>query len=406
MNKTCIVIGTGHAAAQLAPALRQAGWQGRILVVGEEPYLPYNRPPLSKALLAGGVTLDEIVIRPENVYRRDEIEFMLDTRVEQIDRENKRLLLNKGEQLAYDKLAITTGSRARRLDIPGVDLPGVFYLRDYHDAERIRSQIYPGKKAVIVGAGYIGLEVAAVLVKKGMSVTVLEMMQRVLQRVTAPVISEFFTRVHGEEGVTIECGVGVESFTGKTKVERVTASNGYHYDADLVVIGAGIIPNVELAEAAGLEVNNGIVVDEYCRTLDPDIVAAGDCTCHYNKLYDRWIRLESVQNAADQSRTAAATICNKQLPYDALPWFWSDQYDLKLQIAGLSAGYDEVITRGDGRSARSFAALYLKDGLLIAVDAINRPPAFMHGRRLITEKRIVDRDKLADESIPMKELLL
>ena len=405
MDKTCVIIGAGHAAAQLAPTLRQQGWQDRILVIGEEPYLPYHRPPLSKAMLAGEKTLEESYIRPGKVYSKDDIEFMLDTRVMGIDRDNRQLLLANGEQLQYAKLALTTGSRVRELTIPGADLDGVCYLRNYYDLERIRPRIIPGHKAVIIGGGYIGLEVAAVLNKLGMEVTVLEMMERVLQRVTAAPVSEFFTRVHGEEGVQIVCGVGVEAITGNSGVEQVIASDGGHYTADLVVVGVGILPNVELAEAAGLEVDNGIVVDEYSLTADVDIVAAGDCTCHYNKIYDRWIRLESVQNASDQSRTAAATLCGKDMPYATLPWFWSDQYDLKLQIAGLSQGYNEVVMRGDSRQGRSFAAFYLRAGAVIAIDAINRPPEFMLGKRLITEQKIIDKSKLADVSVPMKELL-
>lgn len=404
MEQTCVIIGTGHAAAQLAPALRQEGWPGRILVVGEEPYLPYHRPPLSKALLAGEKTLEESFIRPDRVYQRDRIEFMLDTRVVAIDRPGKRLLLDNGRPVAYDKLVLTTGSRVRELSVPGEELNGICYLRNYRDVERIRARLAAGKKAVIVGGGYIGLEAAAVLTKLGLQVTVLEMAERVLQRVTAPLISEFFTRVHREEGVTIVCGAGVESFTGGGEVDGVAASDGKHYAADLVIIGAGIVPNIELAQAAGLEIRNGIVVDEYCRTTDPDILAAGDCTCHYNKIYDRRIRLESVQNASDQSRVAAATLCGREMPYDTLPWFWSEQYDVKLQIAGLSDGHNEIVIRGDCRDGRSFAAFYLRNGLVIAVDAINRPPEFMHGKRLIADRIIIDRDRLTDESIPMKEL--
>jgi 3-phenylpropionate/trans-cinnamate dioxygenase ferredoxin reductase subunit len=238
-----------------------------------------------------------------------------------------------------------------------------------------------------------------------MEVTVLEMMERVLQRVTAPEISEFYDRVHREEGVNIVCGVGVSSFAGDTSVEKVICSNADEYAADLVVVGVGILPNVELAEAAGLEVNNGIVVDEYARSSDPDIVAAGDCTFHHNILYDRDIRLESVQNATDQARVAALTLCEKEKAYDALPWFWSDQYDLKLQIAGLSQGYDEVVIRGDRENSRSFAAFYLKDNVVISVDAVNKAPEFMMGKRLISTKASVDKEQLADENIPMKELI-
>ena len=350
--------------------------------------MPYHRPPLSKAMLAGDKTLEESYIRPDKVYRKDNIEFMLATRVAGINRDNRLLLLANGEQLHYDKLVLTTGSRVRELTVPGAGLDGVCYLRKYRDLELIRPHIVPGNRAVIIGGGYIGLEVAAVLNKLGMAVTVLEMMERVLQRVTAAPVSEFFSRVHGEEGVQIICGTGVEAITGKSGVEQVLTSDGGHFAADLVVIGVGILPNVELAQ-----------------TGDTDILAAGDCTCHYNKIYERWIRLESVQNASDQSRTAAATLCGGEVPYETLPWFWSDQYDLKLQIAGLSQGYDEVVVRGNSRQGRSFAAFYISNGAVIAVDAINRPPEFMLGKRLITEKIIIDKDRLADESIPMRELL-
>lgn len=405
MSETCIIVGASHAAAQLAPALRQEGWEGRIVVITEEAYIPYHRPPLSKAFLAGEKNLDEIYIRPAAVYEKAEVEFILNTRVDAIDRESRQLKLNNGDSLGYDKLALTVGSRVRKVNLPGSELPGVCYLRDISDVEQIKTRIAAGNKAVIVGGGYIGLETAAVLRKLGMEVTVIEMMERVLQRVTAPEISEFYTRIHTEEGVNIVCGTGVEAIQGESGVTNVVCSNGDNYEADLVVIGVGIVPNVELAEAAGLEVNNGIVVDEFARTSDPDIVAAGDCTCHHNKTYDKWLRLESVQNATDQARTAAATICDHEKPYDALPWFWSDQYDLKLQIAGLSQDYDEVITRGDRENSRSFAAFYLKNGVVIAVDAVNKPQEFMMGKKLITEKIAVDKKKLADADVPIKELL-
>jgi 3-phenylpropionate/trans-cinnamate dioxygenase ferredoxin reductase subunit len=405
MTQTCVIVGASHAAAQLAPILRQEGWEGRIVVIGDEPYIPYHRPPLSKTFLSGEKTLDDIYIRPQMVYDKAGIEFLLNTRVEAIDRENRILSLNNGETLTYDKLALTVGSRVRKVDLPGIELEGIYYLRDANDVEQIKSKVKEGKHAVIVGGGYIGLETAAALRKQGMEVTVLEMMERVLQRVTAPEISEFYDRVHKEEGVKICCGVGVSSFAGNASVEKVICSNGDEYAADLVVVGVGIVPNVELADAAGLEVNNGIVVDEFARTSDHDIVAAGDCTNHHNVLYDVDIRLESVQNATDQARIAAQTLCGKEKAYDALPWFWSDQYDLKLQIAGLSQGYDEVIVRGDRDNSRSFAAFYLRDGVVIAVDAINKAPEFMVGKRLITGKVVVDKIQLADENVPIKELL-
>jgi 3-phenylpropionate/trans-cinnamate dioxygenase ferredoxin reductase subunit len=405
MSETCVIIGASHAAAQLAPTLRQGGWQGRIIIVGDEPYIPYHRPPLSKTFLSGEKSLKDINIRPPIIYEKAEIEFMLNTRVESIDRDNKKLNLDSGETLEYNKLALTTGSRVRKVDLPGIDLEGVYYLRDVNDVEKIKAHVEAGKKAVIVGGGYIGLETAAVLRQSGMEVSVLEMMERVLQRVTAPEVSAFYDRIHSEEGVNIYCGVGVSAIEGETKVSKVICSDGSEYAADLVVVGVGIVPNVELAEAAGLEVNNGIVVDEFARTSDADIVAAGDCTMHHNALYDRDIRLESVQNATDQARVAALTLCRKEKAYAALPWFWSDQYDLKLQIAGLSQGYDEVIVRGDRENSRSFAAFYLKDGVVISVDAVNKPPEFMVGKRLINGKVKVDKTKLADNSVSMKELI-
>ena len=405
MSETCIVIGASHAAAQLAPSLRQEGWEGRIVVVGEESQIPYHRPPLSKAFLAGEKTQEEIYIRPNDVYEKAEIEFVLDTRVESIDRTRKQISLNTGESMGYDKLALTVGSSVRRVNLPGVDLQGIHYLRTIADVERIKANVDSGKNAVIVGGGYIGLETAAVLKKLGMDVTVVEMMERVLQRVTAPEISEFYHRVHTEEGVKIICNTGVNAFEGDGHVADVVCSDGNTLPADLVIIGVGIVPNVELAEKAGLKVENGIVVDEFARTCDHDIVSAGDCTWHYNKLYERWIRLESVQNASDQARVAAQTLCGKEKAYDALPWFWSDQYDLKLQIAGLSQDYDEVITRGDKDTGRSFAAFYLKNSVIIAVDAINKPPEFMMGKRLIMNKVVADKDKLADATVPIKELL-
>ena len=405
MTENFIIAGASHAASMLAPTLRQQGWQGRIIVIGAEASIPYHRPPLSKDYLAGEKTLDEILIRPAKVYEKSEVEFILNTSVESIDRNNKTVRLSNNETLPYDKLALTVGSKVRKVNLPGTDLAGVFYLRDLRDVERIAPFIIAGANAVIVGGGYIGLETAAVLNKKGMNVTVLEMMERVLQRVTAPVMSAFFTRVHEEEGVEIRCGTGVAGFKGNGRVTGVTCSDGSEFPAELVIIGVGILPNTELAEAAGLKVDNGIVVNAQAQTSDPDIFAAGDCTFHHNPIYDRWVRLESVQNATDQSRVAAGAACGKEVSYNAVPWFWSEQYDLMLQIAGLSQGYDEIITRGDPDNSRSFAAFYLKSGRVIAVDAINKPQEFMATKKLVALKQEIDRVKLADAHVPVKELL-
>ena len=405
MSENFIIVGASHAASMLAPTLRQQGWQGRIIVVGAEASIPYHRPPLSKDYLAGEKTLDEILIRPAKVYEKSEVEFILNTSVESIDRDNRTVRLSNNETLSYDKLALTVGSKVRKVNLPGVDLNGVFYLRDLRDVECITPYINPGANAVIVGGGYIGLETAAVLNKKGMNVTVLEMMERVLQRVTAPAISKFYTRVHGEEGVSIRCGVGVTGFKGNGRVAKVQCNDGSEFAADLVIIGVGILPNTELAEAAGLKIDNGIVVNDRAQTSDPDIFAAGDCTNHHNPIYDRRIRLESVQNATDQSRVAAGAACGKEVSYNAVPWFWSEQYDLMLQIAGLSQGYDEIISRGDPENSRSFAAFYLKAGRVIAVDAINKPQEFMFSKKLIPVQKTVDKKRLADAGAPIKELL-
>ena len=327
-------------------------------------------------------------------------------RVEAVDRLAKTVTLDNGEKLNYDKLALCTGSRVRKVELPGIDLAGIHYLRDLNDVAGIREEIQPGNHAVIVGGGYIGLETAASLKKMGMQVTVLEMAPRVLARVTAPELSEFYTRVHTEEGVAIKTGIAVAAFEGADKVEKVVCADGSSFPADLVVIGVGIVPNVELAQDCGLTVDNGVVVDDFGRTEDPDIVAAGDVTNHYNGIYDIRLRLESVPNASDQAKSAAAAICGKEKVYCTLPWFWSDQYDLKLQIAGLSQGYDQVIVRGDIQAGRSFSAFYLRQGKLIAADCVNRPPEFMLAKKALTTGAEVDIAKLADESVPPKALIL
>jgi 3-phenylpropionate/trans-cinnamate dioxygenase ferredoxin reductase subunit len=398
-----VIVGASHAAAQLAAALRQGGWEHKISIVGEEAILPYHRPPLSKDYLAGEKHSDELLIRPATFYEKSEIDLVLGTRVTALDRNERQITLHDGATIPYSKLALTTGARVRKLSIEGGDLEGVFYLRDLSDVDRIRGYVGEGKSAVIIGGGYIGLETAASLRKLGMNVTVLEALPRVLQRVTAPEVSAFYSRVHREEGVNLVTDAAVSALTGEGTVSGVSLGDGTDIDADIVIIGVGVIPNTELAEQAGLGVDNGIVVDEYARTSDPDIVAAGDCTNHYNPIYDCKLRLESVQNATDQAKTAANTLCGKLEAYHALPWFWSDQYDLKLQIAGLSGGYDKVVMRGSCETGRSFAAFYFTGDRLLAVDAVNRPKEFMATRRALSQGQSADPVKLADESADIKE---
>ena len=402
-NEHAVIVGASHASAQLAVSLRQSGWEGNISVVGEEAIPPYHRPPLSKAYLAGEKHSDELLIRPATFYEKSDIDLVLGTRVTAVDPQSKTITLHDGGSIPYGKLALTTGARVRKLEISGHDQEGIFYLRDLNDVDRIRGFIGPGKSAVIIGGGYIGLETAASLRKLGMAVTVLEALPRVLQRVTAPEVSAFYSRVHGEEGVNIITDAAVQALEGNGTVKGVQLADGSRLDADLVIIGVGVLPATDLAESAGLEVDNGIVVDEFARTSNPDIVAAGDCTNHYNPIYERRLRLESIQNATDQAKTAANTLCGKLETYHALPWFWSDQYDLKLQIAGLSQGFDHVVMRGSADSGRSFAAFYFSGERLLAVDAVNRPKEFMAVRRALTQGQSADPGKLADESVDIQQ---
>ncbi|MDX1692302.1 MAG: FAD-dependent oxidoreductase [Ketobacteraceae bacterium] len=403
-NQTCIIIGASHAGASLANAVRKEGWQGKILVIGDENNMPYHRPPLSKALLNGEKTADQIELFKSTVYEKSHIEFKLGVKVESIDRENKTITLNNGETLSYDKLGLCTGARVRELPIPGHDLEGIYYLRTLADAQAIQSQVKEGNKAVIVGGGYIGLETAASLRKLGMEVTVLEMMHRVLERVTAPELSEYYTKLHESHGVKIYTEAQAIEFKGDGKVQQVVCNDDLVLDADMVIVGIGVIPNTELAEAAGLQAENGILVDEFAQTADPDIVAAGDCTNHPNDLLGFRLRLESVPNATEQARTAASSICGKQKAYHSLPWFWSDQYDVKLQIAGFNLGYEHVVLRGNPDD-NQFVAWYLKGDEILAADCINSSKEFMQAKKIIANKIPLSDELLADANNDLKALV-
>ncbi|MDN4516745.1 FAD-dependent oxidoreductase [Mycolicibacterium austroafricanum] len=388
-----VIVGASHAGAQLAASLRQEGWDGEIVLVGNESALPYHRPPLSKAYLAGKCTVDELAIRNAEFYTKQRIKLM-DATVEVLDRSAGHLSLTTGDALPYDKLALCTGARPRRLSIPGADLPGVCYLRTAADVAMIRERTSPGRRAVIVGGGYIGLEAAASLRALGLEVTVLEATERVLERVTAPAVSAFFDRIHREEGVDIQTDALVDAMSGDGRVREVILASGESIPADLVIVGIGVEPNTDLAAAAGLAIDNGVVIDDQARTTDPDIVAAGDCTSHHMARYGRRIRLESVPGAGEQAKVAAATICGKSKKVAALPWFWSDQYDVKLQIAGLNTGYDEVVLSGDPTRDRDFTCFYLRAGELIAADCINRPRDFVFSKRVITQQVPIERAEL------------
>jgi len=406
MSTQCIIVGGSHAGAQVAISLRQEGWENGILVISDEAHLPYHRPPLSKGFVSGDKSLDNILLRPASYYEQRNIEFLFNVSVNAIDRVNKQISCSDGKSRHYEKLALTTGARTRKLELPGSTLAGMHYLRSAKDAQAIRESSTHAKHAVIVGGGYIGLELAASFSKAGIKVTVLEVAPRVLARVAAAEVAEFYSRVHREEGVNIVTSTSAAAFKGDTHVTAVVDTEGKEHAADVVVLGVGISPNSELAERAGLEVNNGIVVNQYAQTSDANIVAAGDCTNHPNPLLGRSLRLESVPNATEQAKCAAASLCNKQKEYASLPWFWSDQFDLKLQTAGINEGYDRVVVRGDAHASRSIAVFYLKENKVIAVDCVNRAPEFAVIKKALSKKLELRVDKLADETIKPKELIV
>jgi 3-phenylpropionate/trans-cinnamate dioxygenase ferredoxin reductase subunit len=400
----CVIVGAGHAGARAAMRLRKLGWDKAIILIGEEQYLPYHRPPLSKDYLKGEKSIEVIQIAPATSFDKAEVETRLAHRVVRIDRSSKRVELDTGCAIAYDKLLLTIGARPKTLSLPGVHLEGVHYLRNANDVDRIRAGVREDRQAIIIGGGYIGLEVAASLRYLGMQVTVLEALDRVLKRVTSEPLSRLFARVHAEEGAVIRTGVGVEAIVGEGAVRGVQVSATEFLDADMVIIGIGARPNTELAEAAGLEIDDGIVVDEFARTSDPDIFAAGDCTRFGHPDFESRIRLESVQNAHDQAIVAASAIAGKPVAYDSVPWFWSDQYDVKLQIAGLPVPGAEIIVRGDPTEGRSLSVIHLKDDRLVAIHAANNPRDFVQGRKLIAEHAMLDPERTADPSLDLAQL--
>ncbi len=398
------IIGGGQAGAQAIFSLRQWGYQGTITLICDEAALPYQRPPLSKAYMKGEMAEERLYFRPAQWYRDNNVEVRLSTHVTEIDRARRRLALSQGKPVSYDAAIIATGSRPRTLPIPGADLGSVFTLRSLADVEQIRPYMLAGRKLVIVGAGYIGLEAAAVARQIGMDVTVLEMADRILARVTSPVMSDFFMAEHARQGVQILCDTALTRLSGPDgKVSHAYLPDGRTLAADIVLVGIGIQPNQELAANAGLACKDGIITDRDARTSDKRIFAAGDVARRPLVHYGREGRLESVHNAIEQGKLAAAAILGRARPPEDCPWFWSDQYDLKLQIAGLSQGYDEIVLRGD-ISERQFAVFYLRAGRLIAVDAINRAPEFLASKKLIIAGARLAPDVLRNTSISMKDI--
>ncbi len=398
MNRI-VVIGAGQAGASLVAKLRSLGFAGQIALIGEEAVPPYQRPPLSKAYLLGEMTQERLFLRPESFYAEHQIDLHLGAPVESIDRGEQILRLG-GKVFAYDALAFTTGSVPRHLPATiGGALPGVHVVRTLADVDAMAPEFTSGRRVIIVGGGYIGLEAAAVAAKKGLHVTVLEMAPRILQRVAAPETSAAVHALHEGHGVRILFSTGLERIEGDTHVTGVRLSDGTHLDADFVIAGIGIMPATALAETAGLQVENGIKVDAQGRTSDQHIWAAGDCAAFpYRGTY---LRLESVQNAIDQAELVAENMLGAAKDYDPVPWFWSDQYDMKLQIAGLNTGYDHVVVRQtDARSHWYFAG-----DKFLAVDALGDPRAFMVGKRLLEQRRSPDKAAIADPQTDLKALL-
>lgn len=402
MVQTVVIVGAGHAAVQAVDTLRREGHAGPIVLVGDEPYLPYNRPPLSKKYLAGELERERLWLRSNQYYQQHRVDTRLGARVTAIDRATQRLRLSDGGELTYDQLILSMGSTPRKLDVPGHDLAGIHCLRTISDVDAIRADLAGARRMVVVGGGYIGLEAAACARHLGLDVTVLEMADRVLARVVAPEVSAFYTQRHEREGVRILCNTSVTAFGGEDRVSSVRCGD-LEFPADTVIVGVGILPDVTLAAAAGLRCDNGIWVDEHCRTSDPNVYAAGDCTNHPSTRYGRRVRLESVDNAVEQAKTAAANICGKPARHEHIPWFWSDQYDVKLQIAGLAQGYDQTVVRGDPESG-SFALYYLSGGELLAVDAINSMRDFMNGKKWLAERKRPDPELLADPTVDLKTI--
>jgi len=401
MPENIVIIGAGQAGAQAVQSLRVEGFAGPITMVGDEAYPPYQRPPLSKAYLLGTFERPRLFLKADAYYPDAGCELILNTSVTRIHRAERSVELGDGRKLPYDKLLLTTGARARKLRCPGAELPGVHYLKTIADVDGLQAVFQAGKRIAIVGGGYIGLEVAAVGAKRGLDVTVFEAMDRLMARAVSPQLSAFYAAEHEKAGVKLKLKTGVEAFEGNGKVERVIAG-GQSHDADIVLVGIGVVPCDELAVHAGLASEDGIVVDQNARTGDPHIWSAGDCTRHVGR-EGHAIRLECVQNAIDQAKHAALAMVGKPKTYSEVPWFWSDQYDLKLQIAGLARPTDRRVARGDPAN-RKFAVFHLRDGAVAAVEAVNAAPEYMIGKKLVAEGKQIAAETLADLSIPMKQM--
>jgi 3-phenylpropionate/trans-cinnamate dioxygenase ferredoxin reductase subunit len=404
MRSGTVIVGTGQAGFQTAASLRMEGYQEKITLIGEEPHIPYQRPPLSKGFPLGQQDFESIELRPRNFYQDHQIELIAGKRVAAIDRAQRHVTLASDENFPYEKLVLAVGARNRALPIKGAELDGVLYLRSLDEAVVVKDRLKDAKEIVVIGGGFIGLELAAVARSLGKSVTVLEALPRLMSRAVAPLISEFYSGLHASKGVKVVCNALVSEIQGSGgNVQGVLLADGGKHPADLVFVGIGVVPNTELARDSEIPIANGIAVNEHLQTSDENIFAIGDCAEHPCVFAGARIRLESVQNAADQAQCVAATIAGRQNVYRALPWFWTDQFEIKLQMAGISHGHDCVVSRGNTES-RKLSVFYFKEGRLIAIDSINRPLDHMMGRKLIAAGVRLTPAQAADESVDLKKL--
>jgi 3-phenylpropionate/trans-cinnamate dioxygenase ferredoxin reductase component len=400
-----VIVGAGQAGFQVAASLRMEGYEEPIALIGDEPSLPYQRPPLSKGFMTGKQDIEGTALRPGAFYESHRIALVTGAKVTAIDRAGRSVNLASGGRSRYDTLVLAVGARNRTLPVKGAELDGVCYLRTDAEAIEIRQRLEQARDVVVIGGGFIGLEMAAAARTLGKSVRVLEVQSRLMPRVVSPILSDFYRDIHTGQGVGISLGISLSEIRGdQGKVSEVVLSDGSRWPADLVLVGIGVVPNIELARDAGLGIANGIVVDERLRTEDESIYAIGDCADHPNPFAGGRVRIESVQNAADQAKCVAAAIVGRAENYRAVPWFWTDQFDIKLQMAGLSGGHDRVVARGEPES-RKFSVFYFRDGRLAAVDSVNRPGDHLAARKLIGAGTEVTPEQVADASVDLKSLV-
>ena len=399
-----IIVGAGHAGGRAAQAIRAAGFERPVLLIGEEAHAPYERPPLSKALLVGEDGVDAARVHDPEWYDAHDVELLADTRVVEIDAQAKRVLTENGPSFGYDKLLLATGARVRRLALPGVDLAGVHYLRTFDDTVAIRSALGPGCRVVVIGGGFIGLEAASSAAKRGAKVTVLEMADQLMGRAVAGDIGAWYADLHRRHGVDVRLSVAIDALVGRDRVDGVALAGGETVGADLVIVGIGILPNVELAEAVGLTVDNGVVVDAFGRTSDPDIYAAGDVANQPNEFLGRNIRLESYRNAQDHAMAVGRNMAGAETAYSDKLWVWSDQFDVNLQMQGMPDDYDRLVRRGDPATG-AFMVFYMAGRKICAVNAVNMGKEMRIAERLMLQAIEVDDADLADTSLRLRNLV-